>query len=85
MNIKILEDKKNKLTFEIDVSHTLCNALKVELSSDTSVKNVGYNVRHPLISKPVFMIETDGSDPRKILSAAAQRVKKLCEKAEAGL
>ena len=85
MDIKVIEDKKNKLVFEIDASHTFCNALKVELANDGHVKNVGYNIKHPLVSKPAFIVETDGADPRKTIAAAAQRVKKLCEKAEAGL
>jgi DNA-directed RNA polymerase subunit L len=85
MDIKVIEDKKNKLIFEIDASHTFCNALKVELANDSHVKNVGYNIKHPLVSKPAFIVETDGADPRKTLTAASQRVKKLCEKAEAGL
>lgn len=85
MDIKILEDKKNRLIFEIDASHTFCNALKRELINDNHVKNTGYNVKHPLVSKPAFIVETDGADTRKTLASAAQRLKKSCEKIGSGL
>ncbi len=85
MNINVIEERKNKIIFEIDASHTFCNALKTELVNDSHVKNVGYNIKHPLVGKPSFVVETDGADLRKTLAAAAQRLKKLGEKAESGL
>jgi len=84
MEIKIIEEKKGKIMFEIDKSHTFCNALKAELWNDSHVKSAGYSVKHPLISKPVIILETDGADTKKTLIAAAQRLKKTCEKFEEG-
>ena len=81
MEIKILEDKKNKLIFETDLSHTFCNVLKKELWNDSHVKVATYSIRHPLISKPRMIIETDGSETAKnTLLAAVQRLKKASEK-----
>ena len=84
MEIKIIEDKKDRLLFELDETHTLCNVLKAELWNDSHVKSAGYSIKHPLISKPEIIVETDGADPRKTAIAAAQRLKKTCEKFEEG-
>ena len=82
MEIKILEDKKNKLVFELKgETHTFCNALKQELWSDKHVKIAGYNVTHPLIGVPKFVVETDGSEkPKKALVEAAKRLKNVSNK-----
>ncbi len=81
MQVTILEDKKNKLVFELDGDkHTLPNLLKDELNVDEHVKIAGYNVDHPLVGKPRFILETDGADPRKTLNAAVKRLGKTFEK-----
>ena len=82
MEIKILEEKKNKLVFEgEELGHTLCNVLKKELWNDNHVKVATYSIKHPLVGKPKMIIETDsGKNPREALSAAVQRLKKLNEK-----
>ena len=82
MEIKILDDKKNKLMFEIKgANHTLCNALKKELGEDKHVKVASYSVRHPQISLPQMIVETDGEiTPKSAVSAAVGRVQKDNEK-----
>mgnify|MGYP001598956464 CR=1 FL=1 len=81
MEISVLEDKKNKLIFELKgMGHTFCNALKYELSQDDHVKIATYGIEHPLISSPKFIVETDGADPKKALLSAAQRLGKNAEK-----
>jgi len=81
MEINVLEEKKGRLVFELSgSSHTICNILKKELWNDKHIKNVGYTIRHPLIGKPEFIVETDGDDPRKIVSSATQKIKKDMEK-----
>lgn len=81
MEIKVLEDKKNRLYFEvIGAGHTLMNALKAELYNDKSVKAATYAVRHPEISNPKMIVETDGADPRKSIQSAVQRLKKSNDK-----
>ncbi|MBN1645390.1 DNA-directed RNA polymerase subunit L [Candidatus Woesearchaeota archaeon] len=77
MEIKILEEKKGRLVFEIKgESHTLCRALQKELWNDSHVKAAGYNIDHPLVGVPKFVLETDGADPRKTVSAAIKRLQK---------
>ena len=78
MEINILEDKKKRLVFELKgEGHTLCNALREELWNDKAIKVSAYNIEHPLVGIPRFIIETDGSEePKKALSEAVSRLKK---------
>lgn len=77
MELNILEDKKKRLVFELKgEGHTLCNALREELWNDKSVKVSAYNISHPLLKIPRFIIETNGKVPKKSLKDAISRLKK---------
>ncbi|MBI2650096.1 DNA-directed RNA polymerase subunit L [Candidatus Woesearchaeota archaeon] len=78
MEIKILDDKKNRLIVEVKgVDHTLCNAVKAELWNDKHVKIATYSIRHPQISVPQIIVETDGEEsPKNALINAVQRLQK---------
>lgn len=78
MEIKILDDKKNRLMIEVKgPDHTLINAIKTELWNDKHVKIATYHIRHPQISVPQMIIETDGEEsPRNALINAVQRFQK---------
>ena len=82
MEIKILDDKKNKLMLEVKgADHTLCSALKTELWNDKHVKIATYSIRHPQISVPQMIVETDGEvSPKNALINAVQRLHKTNEK-----
>jgi len=82
MEIKILDDKKSKLIIEVKGSdHTLCNAIKTELWNDKHVKIATYSIRHPQISLPQMIVETDGEEsPRNALINAVQRLQKYNSK-----
>lgn len=82
MKFKILEGKKNRLVFEIDgMGHSYLNILKNELWNDDHVKVATYNIKHPQVSKPKFILETDGDrTPKAALSGAVSRLKKLSDK-----
>ncbi len=79
MEIKILDDKRNKLILEIKgADHTLCNALKSELWNDKHVKIATYSIRHPQISMPQMIVETDGDEsPKNALINAVERLHKI--------
>ena len=79
MEVKIIDDKKNKLIIEVKgADHTLCNALKTELYNDKHVKIATYSIRHPQISVPQVIVETDGEEsPRNALMNAAERLHKI--------
>ena len=82
MEIKVLDDKKNKLIVEVKgVDHTLCNALKTELYNDKHVKIATYSIRHPQISIPQIIVETDGEvSPKNALISAVDRMHKVNDK-----
>ena len=80
MEIKIIEEKKNKIVFELDETHTFCNLLKKELQNDNNVKIATYSIDHPLIGKPRFIVETSGTDIKKTLIDAAKRIGKVSDK-----
>lgn len=83
MEVNILEEKKNRIVFEVKgETHTLCRALQKELWQDEHVKAAGYNIAHPLINIPKFILETDGAEPRKTISAAVKRLEKSASKFE---
>lgn len=80
MELKILEEKKNKLILEIKgEGHTFLNALKNELLKNKHVKIASYNISHPIVGVPKIILETDGEAPKKVLQDAA---KKMSERAE---
>jgi len=82
MEIKIIEDSKNKLVFDIKgESHGFCNMLKDELWNNKSVKVSAYKIDHPLIGIPRFVLETSGEEPRKVLDSAVKKLKSQVEKA----
>lgn len=81
MEIKVLEDKKNRFIFETEgIGHTYLNLLKTELWNDSHVKTATYTIKHPQVSKPKFILETDGESPRATISSAVGRLKKISEK-----
>tara|TARA_Y100000310_G_C20452176_1_gene701296 strand:- start:270 stop:542 length:273 start_codon:yes stop_codon:yes gene_type:complete len=80
MEIKLIEEKKNRIVFELDASQGFCTVLKDELWNDSKVKTATYAVDHPLVSKPRMIVETNDADPKKALAEAAARVKKKTEK-----
>ncbi|MEM4267206.1 MAG: DNA-directed RNA polymerase subunit L [Candidatus Woesearchaeota archaeon] len=82
MEIKILEEGKNKLVMEVrGHGHTLCNALKTELYNDESVNAAGYFVEHPDKGVPTFVVETNGKKkPKDAILDAVKRLSKTNEK-----
>lgn len=83
MEINILEEKKDKIIFELKgANHTICNSLKNEMWNDSHVKVATYAVKHPLVNVPKMVVETDGANPRKVIADAAKRLKKSIEKFE---
>lgn len=75
MEIKVVEESKKKLIFEIiGESHTMANLLEKELWEDKDVVAAGYHIDHPLFGVPRMIVEAP--DPRKALEKAIKRLKK---------
>ena len=81
MELKFLEDVKNRITLEIQgVNHTFCNVLRKELWNDKHVKISAYNIKHPLVGSPCMIVETDGKKtPKQALQDAVKRLEKSSE------
>jgi DNA-directed RNA polymerase subunit L len=81
MDIKIIEQSKKKMVFELPgVDHTFCNILKEELNKDDNVKVATYTIAHPLVRVPKFIVETKGDkEPTDTLKSAVKRIGKLNE------
>lgn len=79
METRILDDKKNRTLIEVKgAEHTLCNAIKAELWNDRHVKVATYSIRHPQISSPQMIVETDGEEsPKNALINAVERLHKI--------
>ncbi len=82
MEVKILEESKNRILVEIiGESHAFCNALKKELYWDKHVKVAAYNIEHPYVANPKIVVETDGQEkPKNALLKAAERIKDNADK-----
>ena len=80
MELKILEESSKKIVVEIE-STTIAGVIEKELWNDEHVKVSAQRARHPLIGKPVLVVETDGKEKAKdALIEAAKRIKKDVEK-----
>ncbi len=78
MEIKPLEKTSKRLVFEFKgADHTICNVLKEELWNDKNITIATYNIDHPLIGVPKFIIETNGkAKPEECLKNAIARIEK---------
>lgn len=81
MEVSIIEETKDKLVFEVrGETNTISNVLKKELWNDSDIKISGYYLEHPLVHTPKFVVQTNGSDPRKAVKSAIKRIEKEAEK-----
>ena len=84
MELKKLEEGKNKLVFSIEgEDYTFCELLKMELNSDESVKMTSFRIDHPLKGIPQMIVVTDGKkSPKDAITEAIKRLKKKTSKFE---
>ena len=76
MNIKIIRVTKDEAEIEfLGEGHTFLNVLKYSLLQDPQVETATYDVKHPMISNPIFYIRTESKDPLKALQDASLRLK----------
>ncbi|MGZ4903936.1 MAG: RpoL/Rpb11 RNA polymerase subunit family protein [Halobacteriota archaeon] len=76
MNIKIIRVTEDEAELEfLDEGHTFLNVLKHSLLQDPQVEIATYDVKHPMISNPIFYIKTESKDPLKALRDASLRLK----------
>ena len=76
MKLKVLESSKTKLMFELEgADHTFCNVLKDKLVQEKDVEIATYTISHPLVGKPVFIVETSKIEPKKAILSAIKSLK----------
>ncbi len=81
IEIKIIENAKNKFFFELTgVDHTFCNLLKEELWNDSDVKVSSYRTEHPLVPLLQFIVETSKSSASEAVISAIKRIESLNKK-----
>jgi len=81
MELNIIEDKKDRIVFEIKgEGHTLSNMLRKELWNDSHVKIATYQIEHPEVGIPRIILETDGADTRKTILTAVKKIQKDLDK-----
>ncbi len=77
MELNIVSSSKKKLIFEIiGEDHTFCNLLRDEAWNVKGVIGAGYNIKHPLVGVPKFIIEVESGDAKDALIEAATGIKK---------
>jgi len=79
LNIKIIKLTQEEAEIEFtDEGHTFLNALKSLLLQDPRVKVATYDIKHPMISNPIFYINTEKIDPLVPLREASARLSETC-------
>ena len=77
MKINVLKKSGNELKIEIEGgTHGLCNLLQKRLLEDKTVDFAGYDVPHPLASKPIIYVRMKGTTkPETALIKAVEKVR----------
>jgi len=86
MEVSIVDYSKERITFKIKgEGHTFCNLLRKELWNDKSTSIAGYRMEHGLESVPIFVLETEDKDPKKVILDSISRLQKSIKDARAKL
>ncbi|MFW6230515.1 MAG: RpoL/Rpb11 RNA polymerase subunit family protein [Nanoarchaeota archaeon] len=77
MELSAISKTKTKMVFEVrGEDHTFCNLLREELWNEKNVTTSGYNIKHPLVGIPKFIVETSTGDVTAALESSAKSIKK---------
>jgi DNA-directed RNA polymerase subunit L len=77
MKFKKISEKDNELEFELQgEDHTFAGILVSKLLEDKNVEIAQYDIPHPLVGHPTFLIRTKKGEPRKALKDALADLKK---------
>ncbi len=81
MNVKVLKRSKGLLKIEVDgEGHTFGHLLQEALLEDKTVDWAGYDLPHPLFTKPSVTIRMKGeAAPEKALERAAKKIRQDTE------
>ncbi len=77
LEIEIIEYGPNLLKFKVNgETHTLFNALRIELLNDKDVEFAAYKIEHPLFDRIEFVVRTKTSDPVDAIRKAVNRIRR---------
>ncbi len=81
MNVKVLKRSKGLLKVEMEgEGHTFGHLLQEALLEDKNVDWAGYDLPHPLFTKPTVTVRMKGeAAPEKALERAAKRIRQETE------
>src|SRR2546422_11090937 len=76
MRVKVLKKSKGYLKIEVDgEGHTFSHLLQEALLSDKTVDRAGYDIEHPLFSRPTVTVRMKGdASPEKAMDGAATNI-----------
>jgi len=76
MEINILKETNESMELEIvGEGHTFCNVLRQELFNVEGVNFASYNLKHPTIGSPIFIVNLNKGKPKKALLDGANLLK----------
>lgn len=77
LEISIIEYGPNVLRFKVDgETHTLFNALRIELLNDKEVEFAAYKIEHPLFDRIEVVVRTKTIDPLEAIRKAINRIRR---------
>ena len=79
MKLRVLKQTGKRLELEVEgEDHSLLNLLTKTMLKMNHVKFAAYRIDHPLVGKPVVIIETDGEiPPIEAMKRGLEEIKKL--------
>ena len=79
MKLRVLKQTGRRLELEVEgEDHSLLNLLTKTMLKMNHVKFAAYRIDHPLVGKPVVIIETDGKiSPTEAMKRGLEEIKKL--------
>jgi len=82
MQVKIREQEKNRLVLEFDErDHGILNLIKKTIweVGGEHIEFAGYQIAHPEVSNPIFILKTKGKDAKAIWNAAISSAMKSAD------
>jgi DNA-directed RNA polymerase subunit L len=75
MQPKVIESSRYELKIEIvGEGHSFCNLLRKTLLEEPTVDFAGYNIDHPLLASPVFILRTKKRQANVVLREALEKM-----------
>jgi len=79
LKLRVLKQTEKRLELEVEgEDHSLLNLLTKTMLKLDHVKLAAYRIDHPLVGKPVIIVETDGKiSPAEAIKEGLEEIKKL--------